>query len=137
MDYMKDEPDFIGVFAHDELPEITNEKKYSMIINYNNHDESGSHWVCICNNTFFDSFGVVPSTIIQKFIRRNNGGKEIPYNSHQLQNELSVLCGYWCIVYIKMINKGYSQYDATHKLFSLTNTIHNEETLRRLIMKYL
>lgn len=134
---MKDDENFIGVYSHDQLPAITYKNTYAMIINYHNYDQPGSHWVCVCNDTFFDSFGVPPSSIIQEWIRKHNNGKEIPYNSHQLQNNMSTLCGYWCIIFIKLIGKGYTQYEATHEMFNLSDTLENEEVLKELITKYI
>ena len=85
---MKNEPNFIGVFPHDKLPNHNLSGKDSLIVNYNNYNQPGSHWVAIYGNQFFDSFGIVPSDTIQDWMRKSaklNVG-EIHYNTLNLQS---------------------------------------------------
>ena len=46
---------FKGVFARDSLPHPVTSGYY--IVNLDRHDEPGSHWVAICDEIFYDSFG--------------------------------------------------------------------------------
>ena len=126
---MKNTKGFIGVYAHDQLPNIKMNSG-SAIINYNNHDQGGSHWIAVYNHEFFDSFGIVPSDINQEWMRKSFNVKEgdIKYSSTQIQNNSSVMCGFYCIYYIKARQQGISQYDIIHNTFGF-NTKENEEKL--------
>ncbi len=129
---MKDEPNFIGVYSHDTLPLIKHPKaNTSLIINYNNQDEPGSHWVACYGKEFYDSFGVVPSSTIQNWLRKTYhlDKGDIVYPSHQQQHITSVLCGYYCILFIKYRNKGMSMYDILHNHLNFS-TIENEEVVK-------
>ena len=111
-------PSFRGVFAHDQLPRKI-KKLESGVINYNDHNESGSHWIAYYNHPdcefaeFFDSYGVVPSDVIQKYLKTS--GKKVMYNSTQIQNGLSFRCGYYCIDFIKNRDNNVTFYDILYK----------------------
>ena len=131
MEILEDEPQFLGVFSHDQLPDGDLKKGDSLIINYNNHNEPGSHWVCIYGpNEFYDSFGIVPSDVIQDWMRKSAKLKqgEIKFNSQQIQDNTSVMCGPYCVHYIQQRNKGKAQYDVLHDTFGF-DTQANEETI--------
>ena len=66
---------------------------------------SGTHWVCYYNNYYFDPFGMPPPLEVKKYI--NN----IKYNDIQYQNIKSVLCGYYCLYFLKRLNDGNKIYD--------------------------
>ena len=53
---------------------------------------------------YFDSFGLVPPNEVIKYVKTTN--KNIIYNDLQIQNMNSILCGYYCIYYIKKQNEG-------------------------------
>ena len=42
----------------DNLPKV--KKSGGYIINLDEYDDTGTHWVAIYNNVYFDSFGVYP-----------------------------------------------------------------------------
>lgn len=59
---------FIGCFASDQLPIVTNHSKpFCFIVNTDKSDQPGSHWIAVFvrryNAYVFDSFGTVPSVI--------------------------------------------------------------------------
>ncbi|RWR99703.1 hypothetical protein B4U79_16983 [Dinothrombium tinctorium] len=93
----------------------------------------GTHWVAYYNHPsnkyfeFFDSFGIGPAEEIKQYLLTS--GKKIKYNSFEIQNPLSVACGFYCITYILDRYKGVSQYEAIHK-YSNNNTILNDDILR-------
>lgn len=85
------------------------------IINYDNCDEPGSHWVCVYCTTsgsieFFDSYGIRP--IIPKLMTKlqANSTKTITYNSFALQG-LSTVCGQYCVIFTLLRARGYSFHD--------------------------
>ena len=46
---------FLGVFARDKKPPLSHNGY--MIVNLDNSNEPGSHWIAIANDMFYDSFG--------------------------------------------------------------------------------
>jgi len=132
LDFMKNEPNFIGVFSHDTLPILNNPiSTTSLIVNYNNSNEAGSHWVATYGTQFYDSFGVIPSDIIQKWIRTTYKIPKghIEYVEHQQQKIESSLCGFYCMFFIKKRNEGYSYDTIVHKMLDY-NTDTNQELIK-------
>jgi len=111
-------PNFRGVFAIDTLPKRIF-KNESGVINYDKMSGPGTHWVCYYNSPkyqyveYFDSFGISPSKEIVNYLETSD--KNIMYNSSQIQSNDSVLCGYYCINYIRERNKRISPYDILYK----------------------
>jgi hypothetical protein len=105
---------FRGVFAIDMLPKKIR-KDESGIINFQPSNCYGSHWVCYINKPYlrnilyFDSFGISPPEKIKKYL--SSSGKNIAWNSTQLQMSSSVLCGHYCIYMIINVNRGKDFYD--------------------------
>jgi hypothetical protein len=105
---------FRGVFAIDMLPKKIR-KDESGIINFQPSNCYGSHWVCYINKPYlrnilyFDSFGISPPEKIKKYLL--SSGKNIAWNSTQLQMNSSVLCGHYCIYVIINVNRGKDFYD--------------------------
>lgn len=70
------------------------------IINLAPDNSKGTHWVSLIYNknyaVYFDSFGVMPPQIILDRIKC----KEIYYQNFIIQNEYSVLCGWFCIGFL-------------------------------------
>ena len=65
---LKDEKSYLNTYSKDEIPLIDKE---SLIFNFKNSNQSGSHWICLSrknNNIFiFDSFGIghIPKNIYE------------------------------------------------------------------------
>ena len=90
---------------------------------------SGTHWVCYYNNYYFDPFGMPPPLEVKRYI--NN----IKYNDIQYQDTRSVLCGYYCLYFLKRLNdglkestdssnpSGYKIYDILYKDLDYKNPI--------------
>lgn len=101
---MKDVKTFKGVYPKDKLKSVKKFKDGSLIINLDDSDGSGTHWVAINIDStksyveYYDSFGLNPTNEIVAFL--NKYKKPIKYQDNQLQNDKSVLCGYYCCDYL-------------------------------------
>ena len=82
-------------------------KDGAYVINLDEYSDIGTHWIALYvkNNdiTYFDSFGEehIPKENI-KFIGRKN----IIANIFRIQAHDSIMCGYFCIVFIDFMFKG-------------------------------
>ena len=98
---------FRGVYPMDQLPSTCTG---AMVINTDDHNEPGQHWVAIYYDDvkeYFDSYGIPPQdTRLQKFI-----GDDAYYNFIQLQRPLSNACGFYCVYYILQRARGKSADD--------------------------
>ena len=123
---------FRGVYSRDNLPEMIKEPECG-IINLDTQLGPGTHWVCYRNiekgtespfdpqgskgseapfTEYFDSFGLPMAEEISAYLR--TGNKKIYYSSDEIQERNSVLCGYWCLYYLRERQKGTSMLDAIH-----------------------
>ena len=107
---------FRGIYSRDNLPNQINEPEVG-IINLDSQSRAGTHWVCyrnvdkqICE--YFDSFGLIMPTEIQKYLRASDD--KIIYSTDEIQERDSVLCGYWCLYYLLERQKGKSILDIIH-----------------------
>ena len=99
---------FDGVYPIDMLPEKhqVNYDKYGqayMVVNLDPHYKTGSHWVSLCispnddlYDEYFDSYGQEPPKIVREYL-----GNNYLWQCKQLQNDLSTICGQWCMFYIR------------------------------------
>lgn len=107
---MSDVKSFKGVYPKDKLKSVKKFKDGSIIINLDNSTGSGTHWVCINIDStkpyveYYDSFGLSPAKEIVQFL--NKYKKPIKYQDNQLQNDTSVLCGYFCCDYLHQRYRG-------------------------------
>ena len=113
--YYKNEPRFNGAYSRNNLSKI---KNGAYVINLDKYENIGTHWIALYvkNNEFiyFDSFSVeYISKEIQKFI----GNKNTRTNIFIIQDYKSIMCGYFCILFIDFMFKGKSLIDFTN-LFS-------------------
>ena len=96
---LKDYKNFIECFSKDQISLIENNK--SMIINLQNSNEPGSHWIALkrVKNTIFvfDSFavGYIPVSIFKVFKNYT-----IITNIYRIQDLSSNLCGMFCVLSI-------------------------------------
>ena len=113
--YFKDEPRFNGVYSRNNLPKT---KNGAYIINLDEYADAGTHWIALHlkNNeaTYFDSFGV---EYIPKEIKKFTKNKDIKTNIFRIQAYNSIMCGYFCILFIDFMFKGKTLNDFTN-LFS-------------------
>ena len=69
------------------------------IINLQNHNENGSHWVAIYKSHYFDSYGVVPTVSVSRYAKY--------YNVDQYQSLEQESCGYMAMYAIKNMMAGH------------------------------
>ena len=98
-EYFKNEKRFKGVFYRDNLPKL---KKGAYVINLDHSKNTGTHCVVIfCQKDeviYFDSFGVeyIPKEIMEKI-----GNKNIKTSISRIQDNNSIMCDYFCILFIE------------------------------------
>ena len=94
--YYQNEPRFSGVFLRSNLPKKIKDGAY--VINLDEYEDVSTHWIpFFCNRNeivFFDIFGVehIPEEI-KEFVANKN----IKANIFRVQENDSVMCGYFCI----------------------------------------
>lgn len=123
---LKTRDKFAGVFSCDTLPYKPEKKDCYYVINYDDSDEEGSHWISVhcCPNhkvEYFDSYGMYPGK--KEFL--NFMGKTFIYNNVQLQHNLTTVCGQWAIFFIWMRCKGKSM-DEIVRIFKNSPLIVND-----------
>jgi hypothetical protein len=124
---------FLGVFASDTLPIKKNlQKPYSMVVNLDPINKSGSHWVTIYAPKgefmeYFDSYGVQATGTIKSFL-----GRKYVYNIKFIQHPLSTVCGQYCIYYIYMRNIGTTM-ETLLKTFNAKTNIRNDLKVNRFV----
>jgi hypothetical protein len=95
----------IKVLMNDELYKITKTKKMNIIINIQNSDKQGSHWVCFRNNLYLDSFGIRATKEVEDFLP-----KDYIYNKIQVQPNGTKICDVLCLYVLYCLDKG-EEYD--------------------------
>ena len=96
--YYKNKPRFNGAYSRNNLSKI---KNGAYVINLDKYENIGTHWIALYvkNNEviYFDSFSVeYISKEFQKFI----GNKNTRTNTFIIQDYKSIMCGYFCILFI-------------------------------------
>ena len=80
-------------------------KDGAYIINLDEYADVGTHWIALfCKKNeivYFDSFGVeyIPEEI-KEFVGEFPGNKNIKANNFRVQENSSIMCGYFCIGFI-------------------------------------
>ena len=101
MDYFKDKNGFNGVFSRNNLPKL---KNGAYVINLDHSENTGTHWFVIFVKSseiiYFDSFGVeyIPKEIMEKI---KHSSKNIKSNIFRIQDNNSIMCGYFRISFIE------------------------------------
>ena len=102
-------PSFLGVYPSDLLPRIVNTTG-TVIVNADPYTKGGSHWLAIHFEPrlscayYFDSYGRPPNDQNKlSFIRRN--AAIWGYNSIPLQGPFTVVCGQYCCLYARYMDK--------------------------------
>ena len=127
-DYFKDEPRFNGVYSKDNLSKL---KNGAYVINLDHSENTGRHWVVIFVQKdeviYFESFGVEH---IPKEIKKSIGNKNIKTSIFRIQSYDSLMCGYFCILFIEYMLNNKTLTDLT-KFFSPWNFKKNYEIIKR------
>ena len=125
---------FRGVFSRDNLPKRIR-KEGCEIINLDDFSGPGTHWVCwrnmdedVCE--YFESFGLSMPAEVEEYLIKS--GKSLFYSPDEIQERLSVLCGYTCLYYLFERQNGKSIFEVLHNPeFDLNNQMANYEFLKR------
>ena len=118
--YYKNEPRFNGVFSRNNLPKKIKDRAYK--INLDEYANVGTHWIALfCKKNeiaYIDNFDVeyIPEEI-KEFIEEFPGNKNIETNGFRVQEDNSIICGYFCIEFIDFMLAGKKLNDYTN-LFS-------------------
>ena len=110
-------PNFRGVFMRDELPRTIKPIECG-IMNFNTHDQSGSHWVCYAkrgrNRTYFDSFGQITPLEMQKYLKTKvefqNNTPVIERNTDIVQRPNTSICGHLCLFVLTSLMREHLTY---------------------------
>ena len=98
---------FNGVLSYDELP-TQFAKPGLYIVNTDVSYGPGKHWVCLYIDNkieYFDSLGREPDQLLY-FIQNQN--MEYSFNTRQIQNSFSDVCGDYCMLYCYFRARGHS-----------------------------
>ena len=107
-------PNFRGVFMRDTLPDHPRNAECGTV-NFNTHDQPGSHWVCYYRNKdqriYFDSYGQITPVEVQRYLKTgiefDRRGKEvIQRNTDIVQAQNTVVCGHLCLYVLKSLSNG-------------------------------
>ena len=120
--FYKNQPRFNGVFSRNNLPKKII-KNGTHIIYLDEYANVGTHSVALfCNKNeiiYFDSFGVEYNpNDIKEFIKDFPGNKNIKTNIFRVQEDNSILCGYFCIRFIDFMLAGEKLTDYTNLFFT-------------------
>lgn len=93
---------FIGTYPCDKIPELLNQKKpFCIIINIDEHDKKGSHWVAVYfpqqeKAEYFCSYGGEPKNVYIEDILT----EEYRHSTRRVQQLFSAVCGQHCIYFL-------------------------------------
>ena len=122
---LKNNENYIGTYSKDNCPVLKNNQ--STIINLQNSDKSGSHWVSykkIDNKIFyFDSYGVA---FIPDIIKKQYPNHKFICNIYRIQSIDSIQCGRFCILFIKSNIKNENDYNDFLLQFEENNFLKND-----------
>ena len=120
----KNIPNFLGVFLANDIKSLKNKivslADCSLIVNYDDINDSithSGHWVAFVKRNsksyYFDSFGAPILHVIKDNLGIQNGvhGMDIKVDKLQIQSfsgEDKTYCGYYCYLYICLMNKGFN-----------------------------
>ena len=132
-DYFKNEKRLNGVYSRNNLPNL---KNGAYVINLDHNKNTGTHWFVIFINEdeviYFDSFGVeyIPKEIMKRIEHGSLGNKNIKTTIFRIQDNNSIMCGYFCILFIEYMLQDETLTDFTN-LFSPWNFEKNDEIIKR------
>ena len=102
------------------------------IINLNANNQMG-HWTALYTYgnkvCYFDSYGVLPSLYILKFIKKNNL-KLIEYNNNDIQDYHDISCGFYCLAFIMFMKKSKNK-----SISDFTKLFNNDTTTNIKILQ--
>ena len=100
---IKNDPNFLGVFALDRVPPKLKRGDVKMVINLDPATKPGSHWVAIWRRGniayYYDGFGRSPPPAIQSWLTRNSDFWIFNDKCMQAPKDKTA-CGYLCISFL-------------------------------------
>ena len=110
-------PHFRGVFMRDELPQKIKTLECG-IMNFNTHEQTGSHWVCYMRNgntrLYFDSFGQITPLELQKYLKTKPEFEKkvsvIERNTDIVQRPNTSVCGHLCLFVLTSLMREHLTY---------------------------
>jgi hypothetical protein len=126
-----------GVFMKDEI-DLNNLKNGNFVMNLQNHNESGSHWVAFVKKGkqiyYSDSFGCPPPQNEMNIFHKQHD--ELYYNKKVVQDINSHMCGWFAMLFLYfMKNEKGSMAEKLNKypkLFDIKNAKNNDQILRNI-----
>jgi hypothetical protein len=128
--YFSREPSFGGCLCNNDRINLSKKKVY--IVNLQNTNQPGTHWVLVSSLDsrfifYFDPFGVGPTKDITRDIKKT--GLPCYYNCRDVQALTSDSCGYFCSFVAKKLIRGESPEQALNQFSD--SYIDNECILHR------
>ena len=121
-------PYFAGVCAHDQLRtqitrafNNTQHHKAAIVFNLDPGHLPGSHWVAVHLNfttetpEYFDSMGLPPDPACRQLLQELCPRQPLRFNDIKLQDN-TMVCGQFCVVFLKYRCRGYSFDECLHHL---------------------
>ena len=110
-------PHFRGVFMRDELPQRIKTLECG-IMNFNTHEQTGSHRVCYVRNhntrIYFDSFGQITPLELQKYLKTKvefqTAVPVIERNTDIVQKPNTSVCGHLCLFVLTSLMREHISY---------------------------
>ena len=122
---LKHDKNYIGTYSKDNCPVLKNNQ--STIINLQDSDKSGSHWVSykkIGNKIYyFDSYAV---SFIPDIIKKQYSKHKFICNIYRIQSIDSNQCGKFCILFVKSNIKNENDYNDFLLKFEKNNFLKND-----------
>ena len=97
-------------------------KKGCFVLNLDELEDPGTHWVAVFHNEYYDSFGLPPPKKLEKRIDW--------YNTRQHQSVNSKLCGLYACYYIQCRNRDFTPYEICY------GKLKTDGNIRALLKKY-
>ena len=128
----------LNVVACDELKVLNYGDKY--ICNLDRSYEEGSHYIAISikeeNSIYFDSYG---NPCLNEYIKNalvENHITEMYYSAKQIQNSISLFCGYFCLAFLICDERNIKLEDFL-SLFKENDVRSNEKLASEIIIQSL
>ena len=122
--YLRKNDNYLGTFPLDRLPDLPNRFPKSIIINTDQSNKPGDHWIAIVltekHAYYFDSFGLgIIDQQIRQFLLPHYSS--IIFNSLCIQHILSDKCGYYCIYFVQNVHnlKSYNKFLSNFTIYNL------------------
>lgn len=134
---------WLGVFSADTLPRSVPQLPWSLVVNYQGHDEPGDHWVSAMGSHgrayYFSSFGLKPDaadvilgdrTRFRAWLNRI-APRGWRHNTVPLQSSLGDTCGRWAI-YACKVRGGPREVPAAYAWTS-RDRVANDSRIKQLV----